>query len=90
MMENEPDIAMELAVKFDCLSHDRDAASYYESVESMDENVLEIAGVIRQGDTRHTMMPCGANKKKKPREKPAGRASLKERLCNVGENNRLL
>ena len=53
LTENEPDTAMELAVKFDCLSHDRDAALYYENVESMDENVSEIAGAIRQGDTGH-------------------------------------
>ncbi len=48
LTENELDTAMELAVKFDCLSHDHDAALYYESVESMDENVSEIAGAIRQ------------------------------------------
>ena len=53
LTENEPDTALELAVKFDCLSHDCDAALYYESVESMDENVSEIAGAIRQGDTGH-------------------------------------
>ncbi len=53
LTENEPDTALELAVKFDCLSHDRNAELYYESVESMDENVSEIAGAIRQGDTGH-------------------------------------
>lgn len=53
LTENEPDTAMELAVKFDCLSHDHDPALYHESVESMDENVSEIAGAIRQGDTGH-------------------------------------
>lgn len=52
-MEDVPDTATELAVKIDCLSHDSDAALYRESVESMGENVSEIAGAIRQGNTGH-------------------------------------
>lgn len=35
------------------LSHDRDAALYHECMGSMEENVSEIAGAIRQGDTGH-------------------------------------
>ena len=52
-MEDVPDAATELAVKIDCLSHDCDVALYRESVESMEENVLGIAGAIRQGETGH-------------------------------------
>ena len=52
-MEDEPDAATELAVKIDCFSHDCDFILYHESVKSMDENVSEIAGAIRQGDIGH-------------------------------------
>ena len=52
-MEDEPDAAAALAVKIDCLSYDCDAALYHESVESMEKNVSDIAGTIRQGDTAY-------------------------------------
>lgn len=52
-MEDEPDAVVELAVKIDCLTYDHDTALYHRSVEGMEENVSEIAGAIRQGDTGH-------------------------------------
>lgn len=52
-MEDELDAATELAVKIDCLFHDCDATLYQESVESMNENISEIAGTIRRGDIEH-------------------------------------
>lgn len=52
-MEDEPDVAAELAVRIDCLSYDCDAALYRESAESMEKNVSDIAGAVRQGDTAH-------------------------------------
>lgn len=48
--EDEPDAAMEIAVKIDCFSYDCDIVSYHENVKSMEENVSEIAGAIRQGE----------------------------------------
>ena len=54
-MEDEPDAATEIAVKIDCLSHDCDIVSYHENVKSMEENVSEIVGAIRQGEAAQFM-----------------------------------
>ncbi len=49
-MEDEPDAAVELAVRIDCLSYEHDEALYH---GSMEENVSETADAIRHGDVGH-------------------------------------